>query len=222
LQTDGLCQLPDEFVCVEWARRFGTDEQRAALKLRTYPAGNPAKRPLADPDAPPPLALAVQDPPPRRLTLVRPPAPPMPRGEPLVAPGRVFEFQPAPEVDPAGLEALERSGAEVDLASSSMGIAITLVPARTGRTDRNELTYREGAVIRMIVDCFPGSCLVGYRPAPQPEDAGVPSGTPWGTPLGTACSVCMEPQFASPGGETCKNGHGGAPPAPEPAEDPLS
>ena len=34
--------------------------------------------------------------------------------------------------------------------------------------------------------------------------------------LGTNCSVCGQPQFTSPGGETCPNGHGGAPAA-EPA-----
>jgi hypothetical protein len=172
LQDEGLCRLPDEMVCVEWVRRFGTDAQRAALKLRAYPAGSSARPPSADPDAPPPLTLAVQDPPPPRLTLVRSPAPPMPRGEPLVALGRVSEFTPAPEVDPAGIEALERAGVEVDLASSTLGIAVTLVPARTGRTDRHELTYREGAVIRMIVDCFPGSCLVGFRAAGEPPRRG--------------------------------------------------
>ena len=37
---------------------------------------------------------------------------------------------------------------------------------------------------------------------------------------GTKCSVCGEQQFTSPGGVTCKNGHGGADPAPE-TEDPA-
>ena len=31
-------------------------------------------------------------------------------------------------------------------------------------------------------------------------------------PCGTRCSVCGDPQFATPGGECCRNGHGGAPP----------
>lgn len=35
---------------------------------------------------------------------------------------------------------------------------------------------------------------------------------------GTKCSVCGEQQFTSPGGVTCKNGHGGADPAPEAEE----
>lgn len=29
---------------------------------------------------------------------------------------------------------------------------------------------------------------------------------------GTRCSVCREPQFETPSGDLCKNGHGGAPP----------
>jgi hypothetical protein len=29
---------------------------------------------------------------------------------------------------------------------------------------------------------------------------------------GTRCSVCNEPQYKTPGGDVCKNGHGGAPP----------
>jgi hypothetical protein len=31
-------------------------------------------------------------------------------------------------------------------------------------------------------------------------------------PTGTRCSVCGEPQLRSPSGDTCRNGHGGAPP----------
>lgn len=226
LQAEGLCKLPDEMVCVEWVRRFGTDAQRAALKLRQYPAGNSPGAPPVDPDAPPPLALAVQDRPPPKLTLVRSPPPAMPSGEPLVAPGRVFEFTPAKEVDPGGLEALERAGAEVDLAAPYLPGLVTLVPARTGRTDRNELSFREAAVLRMVVDAFPGAHVVGYRtaadnPRPTAPDEvlgmghpGDPLVYPSGTPLGTACSVCLQPQFASRGGATCPNGHGGAPPAP--------
>lgn len=166
LQDEGLCRLPDEFACVEWVRRFGTDEQQAALALRKYPG-----QPPTDPDAPPPLALAVQERPPPKLTLVRPPTPPKPRGEPLVALQGVFE--PAKEVDPQGLAALERAGVEVDLAAPHLGEGVTLVPARTGRTDRSELTFREASLIRMLVDCFPGSHVVGYRSVevgPSDED----------------------------------------------------
>jgi hypothetical protein len=40
---------------------------------------------------------------------------------------------------------------------------------------------------------------------PEPEPAVYPM-------TGTLCSVCLEPQFESPGGTICSNGHGGAPP----------
>lgn len=42
---------------------------------------------------------------------------------------------------------------------------------------------------------------------------------PWKPVVGgltSLCSVCDEPQFASPGGRTCPNGHGGAPAKEEP------
>lgn len=183
LQTEGLCRLPDEFACVEWVRRFGTDAQRTALQLRAYPAGNSPGARLADPDAPPPLTLVAQDRPPPRLTLVRSPAPAMPRGEPLVALGRVSEFVPAPEVDPAGLASLEASGAELTLEAGYLGGQVTLVPARTGRTDRVECTWRESSVIRMIVDAFPGARVVGFRNGTGGVEPN--SGTPLGAPPGT-------------------------------------
>jgi hypothetical protein len=222
--SQGLCQLPDEFVCVEWSRRFGSEQQRAALALRPYPAGS---RPVAPADdAPPPLTLAVQDRPPPRLTLVRSPGPPMTNAEPLVAIGRAFE--PAKEVDPIGLAALEQAGAEVELSAPHLERTVTLVPSRTGRTDRFELTFREAAVLRMIVDCFPGSCVVGYRWAGQEPGEPVgqdatgaypPPPVEAYPPTGTRCSACGEPQFRTPHGECCRNGHGGAEPA---QEDPFS
>jgi len=219
LAEEGLCKLPDEFVCVEWVRRFGNDAQRAALAQRPYPAQGPGTPP-ADPDAPPPLALAVQERPPPKLTLVRSPPPPMPRGEPLVARGG--PFVPAKEVDPVGLEALERAGVEVEVRSPHFEHTVTLVPKLTGRTDRCELTFRQGAVLRMIVDCFEGSCVVGYRQfATAAEGAVGHADLPAAAypPNGTRCSACGKPQYRTPGGLSCPEGHGGAEPAPE---DPLS
>lgn len=34
----------------------------------------------------------------------------------------------------------------------------------------------------------------------------------WGEPTGTRCSVCKQSQYKTPGGDSCKAGHGGAPP----------
>jgi hypothetical protein len=81
-----------------------------------------------------------------------------------MAPPRPYE--PAKAIDPASLEALERAGAEVELAAPHLAGTITLVPARTGRLDRAELTFREAAAIRLIVDAFPGAHVTAYRPGP--------------------------------------------------------
>jgi|HubBroStandDraft_1064217.scaffolds.fasta_scaffold59212_2 hypothetical protein len=233
LAQSGLCRLPDEFVCVEWTRRFGTDEQRAALHLRAYPARNEPPGPPADPDAPPPLALAVQDRPPAKVIPIRPTPPAMARGAPLVALHGVEAFEPAREVDPAGVEALERAGAEVEV-DAPFG-KITLVPSRTGRADRVEVTFRESAVIRMLVDSFRGAHVVGFRSGDPTRGAavvgpGTPSGTPRGalvdsqripaptepiyyppgTPTGSTCGVCGEIQESTGSSWTCRNGHVGA------------
>lgn len=78
-----------------------------------------------------------------------------------MAPPRPFE--PAKEVDQESLEALERAGVEVELSAPHLDGGITLVSARTGRTDRSEMTFREAAVLRLIVDAFPGAHVTAYR-----------------------------------------------------------
>lgn len=155
LGPEGMCKLPSEFLCVEWVRRFGTNEQRSALRApsTTQPGGPRAP----DPDDPPPLVLAPSVPRPVRApAVVR-----TPQGEIAMAPPRPFE--PAKEVDQESLEALERAGVEVELSAPHLDGGVTLVPARTGRTDRSELTFREAATVRMLVDAFPGCHVVAYR-----------------------------------------------------------
>ena len=153
----GLCKLPDELLCVEWVRRNGSVEQKRMLPrtLPTQPRG--LENGARDPHAPAPLALVAQDPPPprapARLKTVG--------GEVTMAPPKPFE--PAKAIDPASLEALEAAGIEVELSAPHLDGGITLVPARTGRTDRSEMTFREAAVLRQIVDCFPGAHVTAYR-----------------------------------------------------------
>jgi len=226
---EGLCKLPDELLCVEWVRRNGSAEQRAALATRSSPV-----RAATVPDAPAPLALVHPAPPPPRA----PATLSTPQGALQMAQPRPYE--PAKEVDPASLEALERAGVEVELSAPHLDGGITLVPRRTGRTDRSEVTFREAATIRLIVDCFPGAHVTAYRsgvPTPA-EEAGVSEGAyaeemavgtgsesdptrdlPWEScPLsGTRCAVCGGPQRRTGGGLACASGHGGAEP-----EDPLS
>ncbi len=165
LGQEGMCKLPSEFLCVEWVRRYGSEEQKIALRAPTNskPGGSP------DPDAPPPLVLMPTVPRPVRApAVVR-----TPQGEIAMAPPRPFE--PAKEVDQESLEALERAGVEVELSAPHLDGGITLVSARTGRTDRSEMTFREAALIRLIVDAFPGSFVTAYRPGPRTtaEEAGV-------------------------------------------------
>ena len=142
----GLCALPTEMLCVEWVRRNGTYAQQKAIGL-----------------AP--------------INVARAPEPPLLAGETRVVRTTSGEaamqmptpFKPAKEIDPASLEALERAGIEVELEASYLaeGRRLALVPARTGRTDRDEMTFREAAVVRLIVDAFPGAHVVGYTSAPQ-------------------------------------------------------
>jgi hypothetical protein len=168
IQDEGMCKLPDEFLCVEWVRRNGTDEQKRAL-APTPPTGPRGTQSPPDPDAPAPLVLAAQDrPPPRPPARLR-----TTNGEVQMAQPRPFE--PAKEIDPSSLEALEQAGVEVELSAPHLDGGITLVPKRTGRMDRSEITFREAATIRLIVDAFPGAHVVAYRAGPQTaaEQAGV-------------------------------------------------
>ena len=205
IQDEGMCKLPDEFLCVEWVRRNGTDEQRLIL-VPTPPTSPVGVRPPPDPDAPAPLVLAAQDsPPPRPPARLR-----TTNGEVQMAPPRPFE--PAKEIDPSSLEALERVGVEVELSAPHLDGGITLVPKRTGRTDRSEITFREAATIRMIVDCFPGAHVTAYRSNGRVFTESLDRPFEEYPLSGTQCSVCGELQRSTVGGLSCVHGHGGAEP----------
>ena len=158
MEAEGLCKLPSELLCVEWVRRNGSEAQKGQLlDVRRKPKSAPT---IPDGDTPAPLVLAAQDPP--------PPRPPArlrtAHGTVTMAPPRPFE--PAKEIDPSSLEALEQAGVEVELSAPHLDGGITLVPARTGRKDRSEITFRECAVIRLLVDAFPGCHVTAYRGGP--------------------------------------------------------
>jgi hypothetical protein len=163
---EGMCKLPSELLCVEWVRRHGPPEQKEQLLgIRTPPKPAPV-----DPDAPPPLELQVQQRPPRPPPVIH-----TPNGELKMAPPRPFD--PAKEIDASSLEALELAGVEVELAAPHLDGGITLVPARTGRADRSELTFREAATIRLLVDAFPGCHVTAYRSKATPVNDGRPRGS---------------------------------------------
>jgi len=226
-RAEGLCRLPDELLCVEWVRKNGNALQRARLSPQPTQPGTPPDLVLASP----PVAAG----PPAR------PAPPAPApgvsGSPWMPIAGAQSaipsvFEPAKGVDPMGLAALEQAGVEVELEAPHLGGVIALVAARTGRMDRSEITFRECDALRMLLECFPGAHVVGYQPRPLAAGTAskVESGNRSGTglpaaeapaeaysPAGSRCSVCDEPQYRTPGGLSCRNGHGGAEPA-----DPLS
>ncbi len=225
LEAEGLCKLPSEMLCVEWVRRNGSEAQKdQLLDVRRKPKLSP---PIPDEDTPAPLVLSAQDPPPPR-----PPAK-LQTTNGMVAMALPRPFEPAKEIDSSSLEALEQAGVEVELSAPHLDGGITLVPARTGRTDRSELTFRECATIRMIVDAFPGAHVTAYRHGVVgviPESSLVRRNgralvdsldRPFDDcPLtGTRCSDCGSPQRMTPSGTSCIHGHGGAEPmARTPAE----
>lgn len=65
--------------------------------------------------------------------------------------------------DTTSLEARARVEAEIELPDR-----VTLVAARTGRTDRGEVTFQEAATLRVIADCFPGANIVMQRRKEKP------------------------------------------------------
>lgn len=77
-------------------------------------------------------------------------------------------FVPAKEIPLASIEALEALGFEMKLASPELGRDVWLVPAATGREDRLEVTFRDAATLRLLVDSFPGARVVELVKGSEP------------------------------------------------------
>lgn len=150
--------------------------------------------PVASPPSPPPPPAPPTAPPPAppaAAPLPRPAPPPareLPPSqaaalakaayEAAQAPGDAVPFDDASEpsasavfvaakaVDPLRLDELERLTPEIHLVSPELG-DVYLVAAHTGQ-ERNELTYREAAALRQMVDQFPGARVVSLRPQAAP------------------------------------------------------
>lgn len=73
-------------------------------------------------------------------------------------------FNAAKEISPESIEALEKAVEEIHLQSEEFG-DVWLVRKKTDK-DRMELTFREAATLRLIIDSFPGCRLVDLK---QPE-----------------------------------------------------
>jgi hypothetical protein len=72
-------------------------------------------------------------------------------------------YVPAKEIAPEALDDLEQSRAVAVLdVPAAAGQQVVLVPELTGAKDRLEITYRQAATIRMLVDVFPGAQVVFF------------------------------------------------------------
>ncbi len=68
-------------------------------------------------------------------------------------------FEAAKAIDPADVAALEAAHPEVTLYSEELGGSVTLVSAPTNQ-DRLEMTFRDAATLRLLVDAFPGARVI--------------------------------------------------------------
>jgi hypothetical protein len=72
------------------------------------------------------------------------------------------DWTPKPGVPPEDIANLEAIGAECELKLPGSGKVLHLVPVLTGEP-RLEMTYREAATIRALVDVIPGAVLKGFK-----------------------------------------------------------
>jgi hypothetical protein len=152
----GLCLLPDEYICVEW--------QKANQHLMSVPPVTTRPAPAATPQAAGQLhlggaPLGTQKPHQRSAR---------PASGQNSAP---VPLDPSPNVlvsiSPEQVDELERAGLEVQLISESELIPdIWLVKKYTGKS-RTEITYQSASTIRMIADVFPGARIVAIN---KPEE----------------------------------------------------
>lgn len=180
----GGCTLLASGECSEWRK---VNPVRLVTWRRALPGGGAIAGPFSPPT--PPAAAqgparggpaAAQAPPgradgsPEPLTLVPPPPKPETAAqrarrafEATLAPtGPVVQltpppFEPAKSIPEAELVALEELAEEITLTTPELG-EVFLVREHTA-ADRLELTFREAATLRLIVDSFPGARIVGFR-----------------------------------------------------------
>ncbi|MEO6638811.1 MAG: hypothetical protein ABIN25_11055 [Ginsengibacter sp.] len=74
------------------------------------------------------------------------------------------DFTPAKEIDPKSIEALEGAVESIAMTSASMGGKEIVLVREVNRDDpRLQISFREAATIRLIVDCFPGAQVIDVR-----------------------------------------------------------
>lgn len=176
--TNG-CQMPKNLVCVEWARKnvFSPalvpdalrreqaenirklESMPSALDLLTTPAEAGKKEPvkiengfLSSPDPKKVKAKDVA----RATNEALLPVPKEYRDQ--IAHNEAF--RPAKWIEPEAIASLEELGAEVTLAGEAFG-DVTFVKSYTGK-DRKEITYKDAATLRLLVDAFPGAHVAAF------------------------------------------------------------
>ena len=173
-EVAAMCNLPKHFLCTEWEKANPglIAAARLAAKQKTDPASSSiasktASLPVDEPvqadlfGAPTPLPKPAPPSPP-----VAPPAPsPEPQGAVPIGfappleqprPSAPRPMMPAKEIPLEDIKLLEDLGAEFCLFSKPLNREVWLVAKKTGSADRFEMTFREAATLRLIVDSFPG------------------------------------------------------------------
>jgi hypothetical protein len=181
----GACQMPVRLMCTEW------EKVNRHLPVTELP------RPFPSPDVPPPVLVALATPAQANPPPPPPPAPdaplqltpPAPKplskakekaqraylaaleggGEaPLAVPAEPYELPPAmTEAEIASLEALAE---EIRLTSAELG-DIVMVRRYGPDPARAEITFRDLAALRTIVQTLPGARVVGIKRPQVPPPA---------------------------------------------------
>lgn len=222
-QTGGTCVLPAYFLCVEWAIANreslppGTTDKLLELARARGPAsdGDHARRTPSPSGDPPPQAQAPNAPDAPRDLFGNPVEPSPAKAEPAPArPARSLPrpqtpYAPAKEIPQAEVLALNALGLELELSAEGLPEHVWLVPSRTTEP-RTELTFREAATLRLLVDAFPGARIVGLSPAkPRAVDAKLEPILEVDLKLdGSACPACGGIQSRTRSGFVCEKGHG--------------
>jgi hypothetical protein len=128
--ANGACDLPDEFMCIEWLKANGH------APLPSVPTPPPLERDLFGAAYVPPSAIREPSHAPAPVASTTPPVAPAPRA-----------------MNAAALASIQALGVEVRLESDELGV-LWLVPAYTG-ADRQELSFEHAALVATLCAAMP-------------------------------------------------------------------
>ncbi len=159
--SNGACNLPDEFMCVEWLKANGPNAKRGLpLAPTTAPSATPERDLFGNPVQ---VVAAVHAPKAARLSVATSPG-----SKPVGDGAHAIDVDELRGFTTADIDSFKARGVEVCLRSEAIG-DVWLVPAYTGQ-DRREITPENAATLLRVMSVFPGTALVSFtKPAPQPE-----------------------------------------------------